>query len=43
MDDAILFIVIMLAVIFSADAVVRSWRANAWRWRRDDDDGPRPG
>jgi len=43
MDDALLLIVIMLAVIFAVDAENRSWRMNKWRYRRhDDDDGPNP-
>jgi predicted DCC family thiol-disulfide oxidoreductase YuxK len=40
-DGALLFIVIMLAVIFVVDAANRWWRENKWRWRRDDDDRPR--
>ncbi len=40
MEDTVVFIVIMLGVIFVADAAKRWQRENMWRWRRDDDDGP---
>jgi hypothetical protein len=38
--DALLFIIIVVAVIFAGDGLHRWWRANRWRyrWRSDDDD-----
>jgi len=40
--NALLFIVILVAAIFAADAANRWWRENRWRYHRHSDDNDDP-